>query len=245
VTPAARPNPKPPVEARWPLRKDDTISVTRFKTWIRDPYAIYAEKILGLTALEDLDMAIGPREYGNALHKALEGLLKNALSGFTQLDFIKEDIRLEALAEAVITDFHARAARGMKNVMGEQRGELKLDDLGITLVGYPDRVDEGGFKSVPKGGVDELSYKRLRSTGKGYESRSVIERGTKSKEPFLAPDHIAKAREIMARLIEQARDESTGYASQIRRKWANIYGDYDLLARREEWSQLSGEDGNG
>ena len=301
VKPAERPNPTPPVSARWPLRKGDTVSVTKFKTWIRDPYAVYAEKILGLKPLEDLDMAIGPREYGNGLHKAMEGLLGRALSddtdieiarlkkrfetellkrGFSELDFVKEDVRLKALAAMVIDDFSARQKRGMKNISGEKRGELNMVDMGITLIGYPDRIDkgpdgyeiidfktgappgqkevivgfdpqlpllalmveDGGFEKVTKGPVDELSYKRLRGAGEGYETTSVVERGSAKKEPFLAADHIAKAREILTQLIAQARDETSGYPSQIRRKWVNKYGDYDLLARREEWAQVSGDD---
>ena len=298
---AQRPNPTPPVSARWPLRKGDEISATKFKTWIRDPYAVYARQILRLESFEDLDVPIGPREYGTALHKAMEGLLKTALTadpekdaarlkrafqdelrkrGFTELDFVKEDVRLEALAAAVIADFHDRAARGIVNVMGEERGRLGLPELGITLTGMPDRIDRslggyeiidfktgappgkdevivgfdpqlpllaliaeaGGFKNVKAGPVDDLIYKRLRATGDGYETRSVIERGSAKKTPFLAADHIAKAREIMKRLTDQARDEGQGYPSQIRRKWVNKYGEYDLLARREEWSQVSGDE---
>ena len=297
---ARRPNPTPPVEARWPLRAGDEISVTKFKTWIRDPYAVYARQILKLDPLEGLDMTLGRREFGNALHKAMESLLGRNLSddialetdrlyeafrdclrgeGFTDLDFVREDVRLKALAEAVIADFHHRGKTGYKNVSGETKGKLFLDNLGITLTGYPDRVDlgpdgyeiidfktgnppgkqevivgfdpqlpllalmveAGAFEKVKAASVDELSYKRLSSTGKGYETRSVIERGGKKKDPFLSEDHIAKAKEIMEKLVAQARDEGAGYPSQIRRKWANKYGDYDQLARREEWSQVTGD----
>ena len=299
---AAMPNPKPDIEARWPLRSGDEISVTKFKTWIRDPYAVYAQQILKLEPLEDLDMPLGPREFGNALHKAVEILLGRDLSdnidlevkrlytafrdclrrvGFTDLDFVREDVRLKALAEAVIADFHHRGKTGYKNMSGETKGTLTLDKLGITLTGYPDRIDlgpngyeiidfktgdppgkqevivgfdpqlpllalmveAGAFDNVKKGHVDELSYKRLRSTGGGYETRSVIERGGKKKEPFLSEDHIAQAKDTMEKLVAQARDKDTGYPSQIRRKWANKYGEYDQLARREEWAQLTEDKG--
>lgn len=302
VQPAPPPNPKPPLSARWPLRDKDVVSVTKFKTWIRDPYAVYARHILRLKPLDDLNMRIGPREYGTALHAALESLLNNSLSqnpahdaaqlktafetalraqGYTELDFITDDIRLEQLARAVITDFHDRRARGYVNVSGETRGDLHLKDLGLTITGFPDRIDkgpegyeiidfktgqppgkkevivgfdpqlpllafmteQGTFPDVPAGPVVGLSYKRLRGTFGGYESVSVIDHSAKT--PFTAQDHIAKARETLAALMAQARDINAGYPSQIRRKWSNIYGEYDLLARREEWSQLTEGDDHG
>lgn len=299
VKPAKPPNPKPPVEARWPLRKNDVVSVTKFKTWIRDPYAVYARHILRLRPLDDLDMKIGPREYGTALHEALESLLNDNLSknaakdeaklkaafevalrgqGFAELNFIKEDIRLDQLAQAVIADFHDRRMRGFTNISGETKGTLQLPELGLTIIGFPDRIDkgpngyevidfktgqppgkkeviigfdpqlpllammieQGAFKDVTAGPVDELSYIRLRGTLGGYNSFSVVERNAKS--PFTAEDHIAKTRETLTQLIAQAKDINAGYPSQIRRKWDNAYGDYDLLARREEWSQLTETD---
>jgi ATP-dependent helicase/nuclease subunit B len=62
-----RPAPRPPVSAR-PRR----LSVTEIETWLRDPYAIYAKHVLQLRKLDALDEAIGARERGTALHKALE-----------------------------------------------------------------------------------------------------------------------------------------------------------------------------
>ena len=292
-----RPNPTPPLEARWPLRKGDKISVTQFKTWIRDPYAIYARKILALEPLEDLDMAIGPREKGNALHKAMEGLLGRALSddaeieikrlhtafreellkqGFSELDFVKEDVRLRALAEMVIDDFHDRQKRGIKNISGETRGELDMPDMGIKLIGYPDRIDKGpdgyeiidfktgappgkdevvagfdpqlpllaimvqagAFDKVTPAPVSELSYKRLKNTDYSTSSMTIVKRNSPACS---VEEHIAYAQKTLSQLITQARDENAGYPSQIRRKWVNKYGDYDLLARREEWAQVSGD----
>jgi len=61
------PSPRPPVSAR--PRK---LSFTEIETWVRDPYAIYAKRILRLKPLDPLDAEIGPMERGNALHRALE-----------------------------------------------------------------------------------------------------------------------------------------------------------------------------
>ena len=69
--PAAPPYPKPPVAAR-PRR----LSVTEIETWLRDPYAIYAKRVLRLRPLEPLDAEIGPLERGIALHKVLERFVR-------------------------------------------------------------------------------------------------------------------------------------------------------------------------
>jgi ATP-dependent helicase/nuclease subunit B len=67
----APPEPRPPVRAR--PRK---LSVTQVESWMRDPYAIYAGKILGLDALEPLDADPGAAERGNFIHAALDQFLR-------------------------------------------------------------------------------------------------------------------------------------------------------------------------
>lgn len=65
------PAPCPPVTAR-----PRQLSVTRIETWMRDPYAIYAQYILGLRALEPLDADPGAAEYGSFVHAALEHFVR-------------------------------------------------------------------------------------------------------------------------------------------------------------------------
>lgn len=67
VTPVTPPAPRPPVAAR-----PTSLSVTRVETWMRDPYAIYAERILRLKALDPLEAEPGAAEKGTAIHAALE-----------------------------------------------------------------------------------------------------------------------------------------------------------------------------
>lgn len=62
-----RPSPAPPV----PLRPRK-LSVTEIETWRRDPYAIYARRVLDLRKLDPLDAPVGPLERGNVVHRALE-----------------------------------------------------------------------------------------------------------------------------------------------------------------------------
>lgn len=66
----SRPRPCPPVETR--PRK---LYVTRIEEWIRDPYAIYARKILELQPLDDLARPADARLRGQAIHDALEKFL--------------------------------------------------------------------------------------------------------------------------------------------------------------------------
>ncbi len=65
------PAPRPPLAAR-----PRALSVTQVETWMRDPYAIYARKILRLSALEPIDADPGAAERGEAIHAALDGFLR-------------------------------------------------------------------------------------------------------------------------------------------------------------------------
>jgi ATP-dependent helicase/nuclease subunit B len=69
--PVAQPRPKPPVAAR-PRR----LSVSDVGTWMRDPYELYAKRILRLEPLEPLDADPGALERGTIVHRALERFVK-------------------------------------------------------------------------------------------------------------------------------------------------------------------------
>jgi ATP-dependent helicase/nuclease subunit B len=74
--PQRRPAPRPSVELR-----PKALSVTRIETLRRDPYAVYAEYILRLKALEAVEREIGPRETGMAWHAALQLFVEAYPSG--------------------------------------------------------------------------------------------------------------------------------------------------------------------
>jgi ATP-dependent helicase/nuclease subunit B len=71
VAAAPPPEPRPPVSAR-PRR----LSVTQVEAWMRDPYALYARKVLGLKALDPIDADPGAAERGTLVHMALEAYLR-------------------------------------------------------------------------------------------------------------------------------------------------------------------------
>ena len=68
--PVSRPAPRPPVDAR-----PRELSVTRIETWMRDPFAIYAERVLKLRALDPIDADPGAAERGMFIHEALHAFL--------------------------------------------------------------------------------------------------------------------------------------------------------------------------
>jgi ATP-dependent helicase/nuclease subunit B len=67
VAPATPPEPRPPLAAR-PRR----LSVTAIELWRRDPYALYAQRILKLRPLDPLDADPGAAERGEIIHHALD-----------------------------------------------------------------------------------------------------------------------------------------------------------------------------
>jgi ATP-dependent helicase/nuclease subunit B len=81
VAPIARPAPKPPAALR-----PRSLSVTRIETMRRDPYSIYAERILRLQALEPIERDLGARELGEAWHGALQDFAELYPSGALPAD---------------------------------------------------------------------------------------------------------------------------------------------------------------
>lgn len=68
VTPAKeRPNPKPPLAAR-----PTSMSVTRVETWVRDPYAIYADRVLELKQIDPLGTLPSFAVRGTIIHEILD-----------------------------------------------------------------------------------------------------------------------------------------------------------------------------
>ena len=70
VKPCGRPRPRPPTSAR-----PRQLSVTRVETLIRDPYAIYADKVLGLKPLDDISAEPDLSMRGTIFHAAIGDFL--------------------------------------------------------------------------------------------------------------------------------------------------------------------------
>jgi len=160
-TPADRPAPCPPLSKRWPKKRG--LSVTNISTWVRDPYSIYAGNILGLDRLDPLDQALGGREKGNAIHKALESidssgknqmieLLKQELTkvGYSPNNFARMNVQIDAWSEWAVNWAKERKATGWQAINIEKKGRLNIDTPAgkFTLTGKPDRIEKNGSECV-------------------------------------------------------------------------------------------------
>jgi len=193
VRPAPRPAPRPPVAAR-PRR----LSVTQVETWMRDPYALYARKVLALKRLDPIDADPAAADRGTLIHKALERFLK------AYPEALPDDPAAALLAEgeAVFEAFGARpgvwafwwprfrriarwfaeaeqARRGgIARAWAEARGSLELAGPAgpFVLSAKADRIDLGR-----DGAIAILDYK----TG-GLPGQKEIELGFAPQLPLEA-----------------------------------------------------------
>jgi ATP-dependent helicase/nuclease subunit B len=160
VAPIARPAPKPPA----PLRPR-SLSVTRVETMRRDPYSIYAERILRLQALERIERELGPRELGEAWHRALQDFAerypagglpvdaREVLLGFARARFalMLPDPSFAGLswpnierAVDFVLDFERRNRPAIERIWVERRGEIVFplcDGEPFRLTARADRID--------------------------------------------------------------------------------------------------------
>lgn len=81
VRPIARPAPRPDIELR-----PRALSVTRIETLRRDPYSLYAERILRLVPRDPLAAQVGARELGTAFHLAVAQHGRGAFDGTAPAD---------------------------------------------------------------------------------------------------------------------------------------------------------------
>ncbi len=144
------PRPRPPAGKR--LKR---LSVTQVETLIRDPYALYARRILGFEYLKPIGAPAGPAERGSAVHKAIErfedggdsALLTQLLdeelrrAGISPERCAAERARLAVSVTALIAWFAARRALGAR-VYREEKGVLTLAG-GEQLSGIADRIEIG------------------------------------------------------------------------------------------------------
>ncbi|MEX0407671.1 double-strand break repair protein AddB [Aquibium sp. LZ166] len=175
---APRPNPKPPLDAR-----PKKFSVTEIETLRRDPFAIYAKRILGLYPMEPLVRDPGAAERGTLFHEILHrftasGVDPNAHDARDRLVAIGracfDEIALPVDVEAVwwprfmamaphLIGFERDRAPGLLSRHAEDRAQATpIGTTGVTLSGYADRID-----SRPSGLADIIDYKTGTSPSKG------------------------------------------------------------------------------
>ena len=166
---AERPAPTPPVEAR-----PRTFSVTEVETLRRDPYAVYARRVLRLRALEPLLRDPAAAERGTLFHDILDRFTRDAVDPFSP-DAEAELTRIgrllfdkAALPPDVDAVWRPRFKDMVPAVIDWERGrgsdldrkpEIKarsteVADTGVWLSGRADRID-----LRPGGMADIIDYK--------------------------------------------------------------------------------------
>jgi ATP-dependent helicase/nuclease subunit B len=192
IEPCAPPAPHPPVSAR-----PTTLSVTEIGTWQRNPYAIYAKRILNLKKLEDIDADITAAERGTIIHEALEKFLTLHKTTWPAdpletLLSIGRDVfapfkdrpqvaafwwpRFERIAAWFIEREQNRRQAGIRVLAAECEGNIQLSNGKFTLKGRADRIDR-----LPDGTAAIIDYK----TGT-LPSQKEIDLGLEPQLPLLA-----------------------------------------------------------
>lgn len=157
---ARRPRPTPPVE-----RRPREMPVTMVERWVRDPYAVYARRVLGLKQLDRPGASAEALARGQAVHKAverlvvawpdqlpedcaaeLERLLLEELShhGFVDAAMAREAPLARNCARWLARFEADRRARGI-SILVEQAGSMRFDAPAgpFTLTARADRIELG------------------------------------------------------------------------------------------------------
>ena len=154
----ARPNPAPPLALR-----PTGLSITEIETWIRDPYAIHARHVLGLSPLPPLERDADPLLKGQIYHDILSRFVgarpKGALDTSVEMDrmmaiagevFRENNVptevaatwlpRFRAIARLFI-EWEAGRQGAIARSLTEISGRMEVGETGFTLRGRADRID--------------------------------------------------------------------------------------------------------
>lgn len=177
---AEQPKPTPPVESR-----PRTLGVTSIEKWMRDPYHIYAQKILELEKLDPIEKDEEARELGQWVHDVLHEFVslypdqipEDALDRLREIGREKLGSRLESTRvygfwwpkfEKIIDWFvrheiqWRQQARPVKDAL-ESKGNITIDSTAgpFTLTAKVDRID----RMKADGSYVIIDYKTGQSPG--------------------------------------------------------------------------------
>lgn len=161
-----RPEPKPPLEAR-----PKKFSVTEIETLRRDPYAIYAKKVLRLEPVDPLIREPGPAERGLLFHTVMQrfsaaGIDLDGADAVASLLAIGRQVfaeaalpadveavwwpRFEHMAEEIVLWERERAVHVAERYPEAVAQPIEVGRSGVTLSGRADRIDllAGGMADI-------------------------------------------------------------------------------------------------
>lgn len=291
-----RPRHAPPLEAR-----PRHFSVTEIETLRRDPYAVYAKKVLDLRPLDPLIREPGAAERGTLFHDILSRFVESGadpLADDAAARLIQcgraafSAVALPADIEAVwwprfvalvpgIIEWERERGTGVVRRLAEVRAlPLAVGGTEVTLSGYADRIDllpaghadildfktgstpskgqahtllapqlalegalllRGSFEGMEAQTPAGLAYVRLRPNGK-VEEESILEYNRQQRS---APDLSEEAWQRLEKLLDYYRNPTIGYLSRaVPFREGDTDGDYDHLARVQEWSAVGPDGGD-
>lgn len=206
IAPAPRPSPRPPVASR-----PDRLNVTEIKRLIRDPYAVYARRVLRLSPLDPLVQEPDALLRGTVLHEVFEKFVRDDLGSGAPLsrealmaraaEVLEDHVpwptaralwlsRLGRIAEAFLAAEAVRQEAAISSAF-EQGSKMTIAPPGVTLVGRADRIDMDA-----RGALTLYDYKTgtppTRDQQAKFDKQLLIEAAMAEEVGFgtLAPAHV-------------------------------------------------------
>ncbi|MDR2098722.1 MAG: double-strand break repair protein AddB [Rickettsiales bacterium] len=218
VEKASRPAPRPPVAAR-----PRELWATHVEAWYRDPYVIYAGRILKLKKLDEIEREAGPADFGNIVHKSLEqfktagfssysdlvaAMFRNAApyAGIAKIDFWYA--KFKSIAKWFVDYEESRKAL-ISATYVEAEGALEISD-GFILRAKADRIDV-----LKSGGAVVSDYKTgtapsKREIGEGYAPQLPLEALILERGGFKGVKGVVEE----LRFLELGKDKATVYSRE-------------------------------
>ncbi|MCM2294425.1 double-strand break repair protein AddB [Allorhizobium sp. BGMRC 0089] len=179
--PAERPEPKPPVTLQPKSYSFSEVSVLR-----RDPYAIYARRILKLDPVHPFNTDPGAAERGTLYHRIVERFIsacpdqmgpeaERLMQEIANTAFDEEGLptHIDVVWRRRFRDVGReliawQRGRDPAKIITEARAGVELDNIGIRLTGIADRLD------IRAGHADIIDYKTGSNPSKNV-ARSLID----------------------------------------------------------------------
>ncbi|MBB4066879.1 double-strand break repair protein AddB [Gellertiella hungarica] len=182
--PATRPDPRPPAALQ-----PKSYSFSEVGRLRRDPYAIYARRILRLDPLDGYNTDPGAAERGTLYHRIVDRFVREghragypeasaAMGRIIEEEFDRE--RLPAHVDAVwrprfaevaasFLEWQAERDRIVEKSITEVRARFDLPALGISVTGVADRID------IKPGGVADIIDYKTGSSPSTAQARSLLD----------------------------------------------------------------------
>jgi len=153
--PAHRPSPKPPLDAR-----PKQLSVTEIERLVRDPYAVYARRVLGLSKLKTYAPEPDAALRGTLVHAALHRYFETGFEGESYLTQFSETLTdvftnaaLDPATQGLWKAQLLKAAPGFFALEPDRQigviaqafetsGHMVLGSVDVTLTARADRIDQ-------------------------------------------------------------------------------------------------------